>query len=159
MKMSVFSFVAVIAMICGRADAQNKPEFYQRATLKEAFSSFSECLQSEQASCLPSSVSVEGLVVGVDGPRFSRDSLVTRLTSEPSLQCLFWGSSCKASKSECSVLSMIMGSSQYGKPYVYKGHWQAEIRTKISGGICPSETSFIFQLEKGYWKVVAIPFT
>lgn len=160
MKMFVLALVGLAAMLSGWSCAQDQPDFHEHIRLERAFSAFSNCLQSKRARCVVANVSVQGVVMGVDGPRLSKNALAKGLASDKGLQCFFWGTSCGPKTSaNCPILSLAAGSAQYGKAYVYKGKWQADVNTKVVSRICSAETSFIFQLEKGYWRLVAIPYT
>lgn len=161
MKMFVSAFVGVAVMLSGWGCAQEeKPDFHERVRLESAFSSFSECLQSKRARCVASAVSVQGVVIGVDERRLSKNAVARGLATDTALQCLFWGTRCGSKKSsECPIMSLATGSPQYGKAYFYRGNWQAEVRTKAVDGMCPFETAFIFQLEKGFWRVKAVPYS
>lgn len=160
MRFTVVPFTLGLVLACIAPPAQSQVAIEQRATLDSSFASFLQCLETKEAACLISAISDRGIILGVDGPRVARRQLETELTSDPKVQCLFWGITCSRSlgTAKCSILSLAKRSPQYGKPYLYRKSWQAEVRTKGPSETCPP-ASFIFQLEKGLWKLVAIPYT
>lgn len=127
--------------------------------LLHRISVFSSCLKSRQAGCVAQSISSQGITLGVDGPRVSADSLVRKLLVDHAMQCLFWGSHC-ASSMQCSVLKEIvkLDEHQIGPPRSYGKYWQIDAESKSSGQ-CTTGLPFVFQLEDGYWKLVALPYT
>jgi hypothetical protein len=133
----------------------------ERETLQQAVSVLSKCVLSKKAACIPRSVSNRGLTVGVDGPRLSKPSLVRQLSSNSKLQCLFWGSHCSPDSKRCTISDSVRGltSADFGKPRMYDGRWQVDVERSTLVPGCGSAVPFVFQLEGGFWKLLAIPYT
>jgi len=144
--------------ICARGQT-GSIAFHEKQDVQHSIEGFSKCLQSHDAHCVARSISIRGVTLGVDGPRITRDSLVQKLMVDRGMQCLFWGTHC-GSSGKCSVSDAIanVGTISTGEPRVYGEHWQVDIETKPQRA-CSSGLPFVFQLENGYWKLVAIPYT
>jgi len=131
----------------------------EKEDVKGRISAFSRCLQSRKAGCIAESISSRGVTLGVDGPRITKDSLVRQLLRDHAMQCLFWANHC-SSTTTCSVLNEItkLNGGRMGEPRLYGKHWQVDAESKPSG-TCKTGLPFVFQLEDGYWRLVAIPYS
>ena len=127
----------------GAANAQQKqqPMLEQRQTVEQAFTRFAEWVRSKQA----------------------KEVLNKKLTSDPALRCAFWGSECQGRASATCALSSVLQrstlSTKYGKPCLFKSHWQIEVTLKGSLDECKQDFPLIFQLENGFRRIVALPYT
>ena len=154
---SFLSFYLV--MLGSPAWSQETLPLHEKEDVLHAISTLSTCLKSQQAACVAKSISIRGVALGVDGPRSSANSLVNELSRDHSTQCLFWGIHCNPSD-KCSISDAIstLDSGSVGKPHLYGNHWQVDAESKPTA-LCSAGMPFVFQLENGYWKLVAIPYT
>ena len=142
LRSAVVTGILIMLAGCYLPAQSSKPAFNEKITLQHAFLAFSDCIQSTKPECVTSGISSRGLFLGVDGPLL--------------------GNELHTATSRCAISKLALSqpaSRRYGKPHVYEGHWQAEVIVRNSASGCPQETSFIFRLEEGYWKLVAIPYT
>lgn len=146
----------VLTFTCASSQTASFP-FHQKEDVQHRISVFSKCLQSQRAACVAQSISAQGVTLGVDGPRITRNSLVQGLLADHKLQCLFWGNNCPPS-TQCSISSELahLNTVRIGEPRVYGKHWQVDAEAKPHGSC---STSFVFQLEGGSWRVIAISYT
>jgi len=133
--------------------------FDEKQDVQHSISAFSRCLKTQKAHCVGQSISSRGVTLGVDGPRITGNSLVQKLPLDHATQCLFWGTHC-GSSDKCSVSSALAGldTSSIGKPRLYERRWQVDVESKPNER-CRTGLPFVFELEDGYWKLVAIPYT
>ena len=131
----------------------------EKQNVQHSISAFSQCLKTQKAHCVGQSISSRGVTLGVDGPRITGNSLVQKLTIDHAIQCLFGGTHC-GSSDKCSVSGALAGldTSSIGKPRVYEKRWQVDVESKPSG-TCKSGLPLVFELQDGYWKLAAIPYT
>jgi len=139
--------------------SQESVPFRAKEDVQHAISRLLQCLRSQRASCVVESISIRGVTLGVDGPSITGKPLVHQLQNDHSTQCLFWGTHC-ASSNNCSLLSALnnLDTSSIGPPRAYQTHWQVDVESRPQGA-CGDGMPFVFQLEEGYWKLAAIPFT
>jgi len=151
----VFTFIA-FRSVSGQAASI---PLYEKQDLRHSIAALSKCLRSRSVACVARSISRQGITVGVDGPRVTSDSLVHKLKVDHAMQCLFWGTSCSSSN-KCSVSDAIgnLDVGSPGKPRMYENHWQVDLESKPSEA-CSTGLPLVFQLEEGYWKLKAVPYT
>jgi len=155
----LFAWIAWFWLASPEAFSQGEVQLDQHEDVQHAISAFSKCLKSLQPNCIAASISTTGVTLAVDGPLISRNSLVQKLHSDRATQCLFWGTHCTASKT-CSISSALADTDpgDIGQPRLYEKHWQVDVQSRPRG-TCSDGMPFVFQLEHGHWKLVAIPYT
>jgi hypothetical protein len=158
LKLVMILVSCVLALEYTSGQSGNVP-FNEKQDVQHSISAFSQCLKTQKGHCIGQSISSRGVTLGVDGPRITRNSLVQKLTGDHATQCLFWGSHC-GSSDKCSVSAALatLDTSSIGKPRLYEKRWQIDVESKPSG-TCGTGLPFVFELEDGYWKLVAIPYT
>jgi len=146
----------MLVVQCADGQAPSVP-LYEKEDLRHRIIKISKCLQSRKAGCVGESISVRGVILGVDGPRIMRNALVQKLSVDHDTQCLFWGAHCANSSTKCSISSEIasLDTSSFGEPRAYGKSWQVDVEPPLHGGC---SFSFVFQLEDGYWKLRAISY-
>jgi hypothetical protein len=152
--------VSSIAVAAWAAPPQKPtPDSEQRQTVEQAFATFAGCVTHKDIKCIAEMTSDHGMTLGVDGPLIAKRQLAT----DESTQCFFWGENCQRPQSKaCDLSSYIRNTNQsprYSKPALYESRWQAEVRLRTSLPGCSSEIPLILQLEDGFWRIVAIPYT
>ena len=159
-RMATAMLLVLVSLFAKFANGQEqKVPSQERDNVQHAISSLSACLRSRQTACVAESISSRGVTLGVDGPRSSKKSLVQQLFSDKSVQCLFWGTDCDSSV-KCSVASAMANveASDISKQRLYGRNWQVDVQPKPIGP-CDRGLPFVFQLEEGHWKLLAIPYT
>jgi len=133
--------------------------FEEKQDVQHSISALSQCLKTQQTHCVTQSISSRGVTLGVDGPRITGNSLAQKLRVDHATQCLFWGIHCDSSD-KCSVSGALAGlnGSSIGDPRVYEKRWQVDVESKPTG-TCRSGLPLVFELQDGYWKLAAIPYT
>jgi hypothetical protein len=157
----VLSIVMLAAGIC--LVGQEAPTFDQRQSIGQTWIQFSQCLTRSDPGCLLALTSSDGVSVGVDEPRVSKQEFKNELRASASTQCFFWADRCgRKSSNPCSLSRYTQSTSpspRYSKPNVHDGHWQIEVTVPHFSDLCEQDIPITFQLEDGFWRIVTIPFT
>jgi hypothetical protein len=159
LRTNLIASLGIMALIFQCASQTRNLPFQEKEDARHAISILANCVASYSPACIAKSISVRGVTLGVDGPRVSRAALVKKLQTDRPTQCLFWGTHCDASNG-CSVLGAVSETDKLSiaKPRMYEKRWQLDVEPGAQGP-CRGTMPFVFQLEDGYWKLVAIPYT
>ena len=137
------------------------PAFQPSYTIQQVFAEFADCVRSKNVSCIGRLTSSRGVYLGVDAPLISREAFKRELSSGKNLQCLFWGLGCSHKILTTCALSRVLNGStltiEYTKPVLFKNNWQVETTVRDPSRQCKQDFPVIWTLEKGFWRITAIP--
>jgi hypothetical protein len=152
------------SLVLNTANAQQtwQQGLEQRQTIQRAFVEFAGCVRSKSVGCVTNLTSNRGVYLGVDAPLISKQVFMRELSFGKKLRCLFWGMGCANRVLERCALSRVLNGStlsiDYTRPALYKGDWQVETTVRDPSRQCAQDFSIIWNLEKGFWRIVAIPY-